>query len=91
MIGALRHMRDAGVDAIEPTVAAQTAFVGEVDRRMRGSVWVSGGCSSWYLDRTGRNSTLWPDSSWRYSRRAARFVAAEYTRAPAAAAAADVA
>jgi len=90
VIGALRHMRDAGVDAIEPTVAAQTAFVGDVDRRMRGTVWVSGGCSSWYLDRTGRNSTLWPDSSWRYSRRAARFVAAEYTRAPAAAAAADV-
>ena len=91
VIGALRHMRDHGIEAIEPTAPAQQAFVAGVDRRMRGTVWVAGGCSSWYLDRTGRNSTLWPDSSWSYYRRASRFVAAEYMRAPDAAAAFDVA
>jgi cation diffusion facilitator CzcD-associated flavoprotein CzcO len=91
LIGALRYMRQTGVDAIEPTEDAQRAFLADVDRRMRGTVWVAGGCSSWYLDRTGRNSTLWPDASWRYRRRASRFVAAEYTRAPAAAASIDVA
>ena len=84
-------MRARGVDAIEPTDEAQRSFVSGVDRRMRGTVWVSGGCSSWYLDRTGRNSTLWPDTSWSFYRRASRFVAAEYRRAPAAAAATDVA
>lgn len=31
-----------------------------------------------YLDRTGRNSTLWPDSSWSYYRRAAHFRPHEY-------------
>jgi hypothetical protein len=46
---------------------------------MRGTVWVAGGCSSWYLDRTGRNSTLWPDSSWSYYRRASRFEPDAYT------------
>jgi hypothetical protein len=35
-------------------------------------VWVDGGCTSWYLDARGRNSTLWPDFTWRYRRRAAR-------------------
>ena len=91
LVGALRYMRAHGIDAIEPTPAAEDAFVAGVDRRMRGTVWLSGGCSSWYLDRTGRNSTLWPDSSWRYYRRASRFAAADYMRAPAAAPAADVA
>jgi cation diffusion facilitator CzcD-associated flavoprotein CzcO len=91
LIGALRYMREHRLDAIEPTADAQRGFVSGVDRRMRGTVWVSGGCSSWYLDRTGRNSTLWPDSSWRYYRRAARFVAREYMRAPGPAAAIDVA
>lgn len=43
-----------------------------------GGTWVSGGCRSWYLDRTGRNSTLWPDSSWRFYRRVSRFNPAEY-------------
>ncbi|HJZ72964.1 MAG TPA: NAD(P)/FAD-dependent oxidoreductase [Vicinamibacterales bacterium] len=91
LIAALGHMRAHRIDAIEPTADAQRSFVSGVDRRMRGTVWVSGGCSSWYLDRTGRNSTLWPDSSWSYHRRAARFVAAEYIRAPGVAAAVDVA
>ena len=31
-----------------------------------------------YPDRTGRNSTLWPDSSWSYYRRASKFDAEEY-------------
>lgn len=30
-----------------------------LDRRMRRTVWLSG-CRSWYLDRRGRNTTLWP-------------------------------
>jgi hypothetical protein len=82
LIGALRYMRERGVDAIEPTEDAQRAFVSGVDRRMRGTVWASGGCASWYADRTGRISALWPDTSWSYYRRASRFVAAEYMRAP---------
>jgi cation diffusion facilitator CzcD-associated flavoprotein CzcO len=85
LIGAVRYMRRHGVDALEPTTDAQGAFVASVDRRMRGTVWIAGGCSSWYLDRTGRNSTLWPDSSWSYYRRASTFDAREYMLTPAAA------
>jgi hypothetical protein len=45
---------------------------------MDGTVWVAGGCASWYLDRTGRNSTIWPDFTWRFRRRVARLDPAEY-------------
>jgi cation diffusion facilitator CzcD-associated flavoprotein CzcO len=79
LVGALRYMRQQGIDAIEPTEAAQRTFVNRVDRRMGGTVWIAGGCASWYLDRTGRNSTLWPDSSWSYYRRTSRFDAGDYT------------
>lgn len=78
VVGALRHMRAHGVDALEPRPEAQEAFVTELDRRMRGTVWLAGGCASWYLDRTGRNSTLWPDFSFRYRARVARFRPEEY-------------
>ena len=44
---------------------------------MQDTVW-STGCSSWYLDDTGRNATLWPDWTFAFRRRAARFDAAEY-------------
>src|SRR5262249_37649996 len=57
---------------------AQAAFVAEIDSKMRGTVWTSGGCRSWYLDATGRNSTIWPGFTWSFKRRIERFDPAEY-------------
>jgi hypothetical protein len=78
LLGALEHMQMHGIATLEPRPEAQDAFVNAVDRRMTGTVWTSGGCRSWYLDVTGRNSTLWPDFTWRFRRRVARFEPAEY-------------
>ena len=78
LLQALGYMRGGGFAAIEPRPEAQAAFVEEVERRMEGTVWTAGGCASWYLDRTGRNSTLWPDFTWRFRRRVARLDPAEY-------------
>ncbi|HZH33143.1 MAG TPA: NAD(P)/FAD-dependent oxidoreductase [Pyrinomonadaceae bacterium] len=78
VMAALRHMRREGACAIEPRAEAQSKFVAEIQRRMQGTVWVAGGCASWYLDPTGRNSTLWPDFSWRFRRRVARLRPEEY-------------
>ena len=72
VVAALRHLRDTGAAALEPRAEAQAAFVAEMDARSRGTVWTSGGCRSWYLDATGRNSTLWPGSSSAFARRLAR-------------------
>jgi hypothetical protein len=41
---------------------------------MEGSVWTAGGCQSWYLDETGRNSTLWPETVRAFQRRVSHFV-----------------
>jgi cation diffusion facilitator CzcD-associated flavoprotein CzcO len=78
LLGAMRHMGMHGIGTVEPKPEAQEAFVAALDRRMNGTVWTSGGCRSWYLDATGRNSTLWPDFTWRFRRRVARFEPAEY-------------
>jgi hypothetical protein len=41
-------------------------------------VWNTGGCSSWYLDRTGRNATIWPDFTFRFRAQMRRFDAHAY-------------
>jgi len=69
LLAAMVHLRSTGAAALEPSPEAQSAFVREVDRRMAGSVWTSGGCRSWYLDATGRNSTLWPGFTLPFRRR----------------------
>jgi cation diffusion facilitator CzcD-associated flavoprotein CzcO len=80
----LRFRAQRGAQAmVEPTPAAQAEFVAEVERAMDGSVWAAGGCASWYIDRTGRNSTLWPGTVRRYQRRVAHFDPTDYvTRRP---------
>jgi len=60
VIRTLEHMRRNGMETVEPTAEAQRRDSAEVDRKMDGTVWTAGGCHSWYLDSTGRNSTLWP-------------------------------
>lgn len=79
LLGALRFLDETGGRALEPTPAAQRVFVEGVEREMRGTVWVSGGCKSWYLDESGRNWTLWPGTTRSFERRVARFDPAEYT------------
>jgi hypothetical protein len=77
VVDALKRMRESGADLVEPRPEAQARYNADIDARMRDTVW-STGCSSWYLDETGRNSTLWPDWTWRFRRRVARLDPAEY-------------
>jgi cation diffusion facilitator CzcD-associated flavoprotein CzcO len=77
VMDALKRMREDGADLVEARPEAQARYNADLDERMRETVW-STGCSSWYLDETGRNSTLWPDWTWRFRRRVARLDPAEY-------------
>lgn len=79
----LDHRAGTGALTVEPTRESQAASVAAVDRGTEGSVWTAGGCTSWYLDRTGRNSALWPGSVRAYERRLRRFDPGEYSWAPA--------
>jgi cation diffusion facilitator CzcD-associated flavoprotein CzcO len=82
VLGALAHRRQHGLAAVEPTPAAERRFVADVDARMRGTVWTTGGCRSWYLDAGGRNSTLWPGFVTAFRLRTARFRPADHHVVP---------
>jgi cation diffusion facilitator CzcD-associated flavoprotein CzcO len=75
---AVRHMRARGYAAMEPRAAAQQRWNDNIQRRMKHTVWNTGGCSSWYLDRHGRNTVLWPKSTFTFRRLLARFDADSY-------------
>ena len=77
-LDALRYLRRTGVAAVEVRPEAQAAYNRDVQRRMRGTVWTTGGCASWYLDAHGHNTTLWPGFTWRFRRATRRFQPAEY-------------
>jgi cation diffusion facilitator CzcD-associated flavoprotein CzcO len=81
---ALAHMRAHRAAVVEPRAEAQRRWNDAIQRRMDGTVWMAGGCRSWYIDRNGRNTTLWPDFTFRFFASLRRFDAAEYRVVPAA-------
>lgn len=78
VIDALATLDARGAKVLDTRPEAQAAFNAEVQRRMRGTVWVEGGCASWYLDEQGRNPTIWPGTSWSFRRATRRFNPSEY-------------
>jgi cation diffusion facilitator CzcD-associated flavoprotein CzcO len=78
VVGALRALRDRGASVIDVRADTLAGWNAEVQRKAAPTVWNSGGCSSWYLDEAGRNTTLWPDYTFRFVRRTRTFDANDY-------------
>ncbi|MDQ4095121.1 MAG: NAD(P)/FAD-dependent oxidoreductase [Actinomycetota bacterium] len=78
VLRALRYMDATRVGRIEVRPEAVADFNRELQRRMKETVWTTGGCASWYLDRRGNNTTLWPDFTWKFRRATKTFDPAAY-------------
>jgi cation diffusion facilitator CzcD-associated flavoprotein CzcO len=83
LLEALGEMSRAGLASVEVREDVQERFNAEVQSRLQGTVWNAGGCSSYYLDANGRNSTMFPGSTIELRRRLSRFERGDFvTRAP---------
>jgi hypothetical protein len=71
-------MRRRGARTVDVRAEAEAAYNAELERMTEGTVWVAGGCSSYYIDRNGRNSTIWPTFTWPFRRRTREFDEAAY-------------
>jgi len=67
-----------GRAALDARPAAVAAWNHRVQERMKRTVWNTGGCTSWYLDANGRNSTIWPGTTTEFRRATRRVDLAEY-------------
>jgi cation diffusion facilitator CzcD-associated flavoprotein CzcO len=78
MVEALRTMSRDGLASVEVRAETQERFNAEVQSRLTGTVWNAGGCMSYYLDANGRNSTMFPGSTFELRRRLGRFDLTDY-------------
>jgi cation diffusion facilitator CzcD-associated flavoprotein CzcO len=78
LMDCIAHLDRTGTSVFDVREEVQERFNEELQRKLDGSVWTSGGCVSWYLDEHGRNSTIWPGSTWPYRRRTRRFDPSDY-------------
>ncbi|SDW77103.1 Predicted flavoprotein CzcO associated with the cation diffusion facilitator CzcD [Ruegeria halocynthiae] len=68
----LAAMSRQGVRIVEPDADKQARFTQEMQDRHASSIWQAGGCTSWYQDANGRNTTLWPGTVAEFRKRMAR-------------------
>ncbi|MEY2513216.1 MAG: hypothetical protein QOJ89_574 [bacterium] len=72
VIDAIRTIDERGIETVEVRPEVTETFNEELQELHEGTVWASG-CSSWYLDASGRNTTLWPDFTFRFRERTRHF------------------
>ncbi len=83
IISTLRTMRERQLERIEVKADAQRSYNRKVQKDLQGTVWNTGGCSSYYLDKNGFNSVGFPWSTLKMQRLLKAFDADNYTLTPA--------
>ncbi|MFF4434015.1 flavin-containing monooxygenase [Streptomyces sp. NPDC001513] len=78
VVDSLKQADKRGLASIEVRQEAQDAYNRTLDQHLEGTVWMSGGCKSWYLDANGRNTTVFPTYTWRFRRGTKRLDLSEY-------------
>jgi cation diffusion facilitator CzcD-associated flavoprotein CzcO len=80
VLAAMEHRRSTGFEALDVSLEAQDAYTREIDEKASSTVWLTGGCESWYVDeRSGRLTLLWPDFAYAFQRRLSRFDPQNYS------------
>jgi cation diffusion facilitator CzcD-associated flavoprotein CzcO len=73
-----------GLAVVAARPAVQASYNAMIQRGLKGTVWDVGGCKSWYLDKEGRNTTLWPTFTFSFMKQLRQADLAEYDVRPAA-------
>jgi cation diffusion facilitator CzcD-associated flavoprotein CzcO len=77
-LDAITRLRDGGFRWLDLRPKAQAEWRREIEERSRGTKWVSGGCSSWYLNGSHINTNNWPGPWLEFRRRTHRINPGDY-------------
>ncbi|MXQ75882.1 NAD(P)-binding domain-containing protein [Rhodococcus rhodochrous] len=73
VVDAIRTLDRNRIGTVEVREDVQDEYNRDLQRALRSSVWNNGGCASWYLDKHGNNTTLWPGFTFEFRRITRRF------------------
>jgi cyclohexanone monooxygenase len=72
------------IGIVEVRRDVQDQYNADLQKRMSTTVWMNGGCASWYLDKHGNNTTLWPGFTFDFRRITKHFDLDAYDSVPSA-------
>lgn len=77
-LGTMKRRKLAAVE-VKPSVYEN--FNQRLQDDLRKTIW-SSGCKSWYVNDSGRNTTIWPGFTFRFRQKTRRFKPVEYAVTP---------
>ena len=83
VVSALAQLEERRLASVEVTEHAQQQYNSWIHDSLDGTVWNTGGCSSWYLDSEGKNPVMWPTYTFRFRNSTRTFDMSQYTGVPA--------
>jgi cation diffusion facilitator CzcD-associated flavoprotein CzcO len=78
IIDAINQAIRLGIRTIEPDPDQTKIFNEDVQAALQTTVWNKGGCQSYFIDRNGRNSTVWPWTTFKLREKMKNFNLREY-------------
>ncbi len=73
----LKQMNKHGWKEVDVKADQQQRFNDDLQNKLGSAVW-STGCKSWYVNDSGKNTTLWPGFTFDFRRKTAQFDAQNY-------------
>jgi cation diffusion facilitator CzcD-associated flavoprotein CzcO len=74
VLGALSHLAGHPDAVLDVSAHAEASYTADIDAAAAGTVWLTGGCRSWYVDdRSQRLTLLWPGYAHTFRERNGRF------------------
>ncbi len=79
IIKAIQYIKKSQIQAIDVQPAVQARYNEEIQARLQKTIWNSD-CKSWYLTKSGKNTTLWPGFTFEYRARTYFFQPKDYEK-----------
>jgi cation diffusion facilitator CzcD-associated flavoprotein CzcO len=78
VLDAIRTIKKRGLKFVDVRRDVEKRYNERLQKRLARTVWNTGGCSSWYLTRSGKNTTAWPGFTFEFRLKTRRFDAESY-------------
>lgn len=79
LLGATDELLSSPELVMEVDAETEESFMRRLETKMTGTVWLSEGCDTWYIDdRSGRLTSLWPDFAHGFRRENGTFDSSAY-------------
>jgi cation diffusion facilitator CzcD-associated flavoprotein CzcO len=73
IMGAIEVLFDGTTQEVDVKQTVQNTYNEQVQQKMKNTIWIKGGCNSWYLNANGKNTTLWPSFTFIFRKMTSKF------------------